>query len=407
MPTSCTGVVLSGGGALGAYEAGVLAGINEILEQKPDAPPLFDIFAGTSVGAINATFLAANADRGDHGVPQLLEHWRGLRMSRLRFITSDLSGWAKFLYQSINLAPVPPTDDTPDHSEAGSLEALIRELVPFEKLHRNVAAGKVRAAMVAAQHISSGRTHVFVELSPHMHYVPSSDPQRMTSFHALTPEHLLASSAVPFLFPVRQIGGGWYCDGAIKLNTPLVSAVRAGARRLLVITLGMLGLDPAPIDDEKPEPSPDSAGLISSLLASVVVDPVSEDLIALDRMNRLLKRLESRMDAEALMHFHDAVREVRGAPYRHVEALVFQASDELARLGAEHIDEIVRGGQYGWFAEWLLGPKAEAPPAAAAAVLSFLLFDGDFAGRLIELGRQEAHKRADEIKTFFEAPGEC
>ncbi|MCS6799331.1 MAG: patatin-like phospholipase family protein, partial [Myxococcota bacterium] len=158
------GLVLSGGGARGAYEVGVLAGLVEALGLRPTDRPPFRIFCGTSVGAINAAYLAAHADRGDLNVDGLVAHWSSLSLGEhLRLDPLGLfgvhprrSGWfgrrkeAELWGRSL-LDPRP-------------LDALVRRAVPWDRLHAHVATGLVDAFVVTALHVGTGRTHLFAEL---------------------------------------------------------------------------------------------------------------------------------------------------------------------------------------------------------------------------------------------------
>ena len=162
-----TGVVLSGGGARGAYEAGVIAGIVDILSDQGHRRSPFSIFTGTSVGAINATWLAAHADRPDMNVSGLLERWRSLelrehlRISPMRFLRPSRSG------ERLGRSFIDPR----------ALEELVQTQIPFRRLHDNVAKGVVQALVVAALNIASTRTTMFAEVAPGARFVPSTGDQ--------------------------------------------------------------------------------------------------------------------------------------------------------------------------------------------------------------------------------------
>jgi len=258
-----------------------------------------------------------------------------------------------------------------------------------------VASGRVESVIVTAQHVLSGWTHVFVESAPTATFVPSRDPRRVARRGLLGPEHVLASAAVPFLFPLRRIEQGWYCDGAFSYNTPLAPATRAGCDRLAVISLALLGLD-RPVGPA--EPRPDALQLLSRLLASVIAGGVDADLVALERVNAMVSLLEGSLSPDDLERFHGIVRTTRGLPYRRIETLIFRAAPELGALGADHLRELTHGRRYGRLVEWFFGG---GHGGAAAALLSFLLFEGDFADRLIAVGQRVARERASEIRAFF------
>jgi NTE family protein len=188
--------VLSGGGARGAYEAGVIAGIVEILAHQGRQRAPFSIFTGASVGAINATWLAAHADRPDMNVSGLLELWRSLdlrehlRISPMRFLRPSRSG------EQLGRSLMDPR----------ALEDLVRKQIPFGRLHDNVDKGVVQALVVAALNIASTKTTMFAEVAPTARFIPSRDPRRQGSLTRIECGHVLASAAIPLLFPARRIG---------------------------------------------------------------------------------------------------------------------------------------------------------------------------------------------------------
>ena len=214
-----TGLVLSGGGARGAYAVGVVQAIVEILGQTALDPAPFSIFSGTSVGSINAGFLAANAHLGDLAIGQLRKVWTGLEVNALlqaRGKTAGLrqlsTGW--FSNSLLDARP---------------LESLVRQHLSFEQLHQNVATGRVHAMMVAAFNIRTAQTTIFSELSACTETRPTRDPSRREHVCQLQVDHILGSSAMPFVFPACRIGDDYYCDGGLRFNTPISSAIWARA----------------------------------------------------------------------------------------------------------------------------------------------------------------------------------
>ncbi len=402
-----TGIVLSGGGARGAYEAGVVAGIVEVLSRTPREHAPFSIFTGTSVGAINAAYLAAHAERPDMHVEGLLEHWRALELGKhlsldpLRFLAAGrvrerLARWREGDDERFGRSLLDPK----------ALEALVEETIPYERLHDNVRAGVVRALVVAALEISTGRTTQFAELAPGATFAASQDPRRLYRPSEIEARHVLASAALPLLFPARRIGRHYYCDGGIRFNTPIAPAIRCGATRLVVISLLYPRASWAEADSPEAEGNvaayPSPIFLLGKVLDALLLDPVRYDLQVMERLNRLMTALEENLTPEEMTRVDEVLTKSRGAPYRRLETLVFAPSVDIGRMAHDHAERTKPRSVSGL----LVRRMADLRDQIEADLLSFILFDGDFADQLATLGRKDALDRADEIEAFFASPSE-
>lgn len=404
-----TGVVLSGGGARGAFEAGVMQGVMEVLGRLPRDPAPFSVYAGTSVGAINATYLAANAHRGDLGIDRLVRLWKDLRVQR--HLRIDVLG---FLGMNAPRLPFGRVRTTPKRRfghhflDPQELEKVVQGGVDWRVLHENVRHGRVHALIVAALHIGSGRTTMFVELAPDAEFRASRDPRRIARVEPITSDHVLGSAAIPMVFPARRVHNRYYCDGGIRFNTPIAPAIRAGANRLLIVSLLRQPEDATlPSEDDAGDPEdvgfPHPAFLIGKILNALLLDPVAYDVYVLERFNRLLEFLEETHSHEEMLRLNQTMIESRGHSYQRIEPLVFTPSEDIGQLAGRHLAE--RSG--GWDAAarlryWLLGWAGNAQSTWEADLASYILFDGGFAERLIDLGRRDALARADEIRDFFD-----
>jgi len=385
-----TAVVLAGGGARGAYEAGVVAGIVEILRDQGRERAPFSVFTGTSVGAINATWLAAHADRPDMNVGGLLEQWRSLelrehlRVSPMRFL------WPSRVGERLGRSFIDPR----------ALEALVQDRIPFGRLHDNVENGVVQALVVAALNIATAKTTMFAEVAPGARFVPSRDPRRLGSLTRIECGHVLASAAIPLVFPARRIGAEHYCDGGIRFNTPLAPAIRSGATRLVVVS----ALHREEADDDCGErrrrtaayPSP--LFILGKVLNALLLDPINYDLGVMRRFNRLWAVLEETLTADEMHRVRALLEETRGVSYRRLESLVFHPSQDIGDITTRHAKRLGAKSLPGV----LLALSARLRARFESDLLSFVLFDGDFAEELISLGRRDAEERADEIISFFE-----
>jgi NTE family protein len=389
-----TGIVLSGGGARGAYEAGVVLGLTQVL--KPSEPP-FDVLCGTSIGALNAAYLAAHAHLPDMNANGLVEQWRALDVSRhLRLDMRGVLGWKRDF--SLGQERQPSTVGR-SLLDTHALDEIVRDHVPWDSLHRNVSAGRVRSLVISALHIASGRTTLFAELAPGTTFTDSRDQRRVMRLGPIEPDHVLASAAIPLLFPARRIGDQYFCDGGLRFNTPIASAIRSGAERLVVISL--LSQENA-LTDRTPEGQRVLAYnspvfLIGKVLNALLLDPMRYDLQVLDRFNRLIEALEKVLPADELAAVQDVLQESRGLPYRKLKTLVFRPTLDVGRLARERASKL----QGSRFSSWLLARTAKLGALWESDLVSFILFDADFAQELIDLGRADALARSEEIRAFF------
>ncbi|MBZ0120292.1 MAG: patatin-like phospholipase family protein [Sandaracinaceae bacterium] len=395
---SSVGVVLSGGGARGAYEAGVLAGIFEVLglDARSAGPAPFDVFCGTSVGAINAAWLAAHCDRANAEIDGLLRNWLDLDVDKhLRVNPGGIVDLIKGL--SILLGRPSSSDAIPRSLlRIDALEALVRDAMPWERLQGNVRSGNVRALIVAALHIATGRTVLFADLAPGVSYAGSRDMRRVHKNARISADHVLASAAIPLIFPSRKIDGTHYCDGGLRFNTPIAPAIRAGADKLVVI----------PLLRERGEPSlaqqavadyPNPIFLIGKLLNALLLDPVLYDLQILERFNALFGALEGALTPEELSQVHDLLHQTRGMPYRRIETLVFRPTQDIGAMARDRAEELGNAK----LTARVISRASKLGHVWEADLLSFVLFDGVFAERLIELGRSDVVRRAGEVRRFF------
>lgn len=392
------GIVLSGGGARGAYEVGVLSGIVDVLGLGPDDPAPFNIFSGASVGAINAAWLAGHADRGDMHIDGLADCWRSLSLgTHLRLAPTGLLRsrgrvprlpWRKKLTNEASRFGPSLIDPEP-------LENLVEDNVPWDRLHANVDSGLVKALVITATDIASGNTTMFAELSSEANFRPS--PERHAVRARITSDHVLASAAIPMVFPARRIGDTPFCDGGVRFNTPIAPAIRNGADRVVVIPLlsGVRFLG----DNTEAYSSP--LFLLGKVLAALLLDPVERDLQVMGRFNTLFSMLEETLPPEAMAKVQDAIQAERGAPYHRVDAIAFRPSKDIGVTAHEFIDQSRLKGRASRLTELALRLAARSFGSVEADLFSFMLFDGNFADKLIAMGRQDVHQRADEVVSFF------
>jgi NTE family protein len=387
----------------GAYEVGVVAGIAEVMAGEGPRGPLFDVYAGTSVGAINAAYFAANSDEPGHGAARLAKLWASLKLADHAKVR-PFGLWPGSLKRRIErfTSAAPQGNSLLD---TRALEVVIRRAVQWERLHRNIASGRVHALMIAALHVASGRTTIFAEHAPGVQLQAARDARRTTVECRITADHVLASAAIPLLFAMRKVGDHYYCDGGLRFNTPIAPAIRAGAERLVVISvrhmqsIGEVDAEEAADRGEGQDVGP--VFLIGKLLNALLLDPVAYDLQMMERLNQMMEVLEEALPADQLERVQKVWIKHRGAPYRRLDTLIFTPSEDLGKKAGEYIRTRLDSSEIQSLARYFLERAATETPRGEADWASYMLFDGGFAHELIELGRKDAHAQAPLVKRFF------
>lgn len=395
------GLVLSGGGMRGAYEAGVIQGIVEVLGKSPKDSAPFQIVSGTSVGAINAVWVGAWAHRGDLHADGLRERWMDLELAT--HLRVNPRGVASILGGSRMRRALIDQFDSTEVSllEPGPFEHLVEREVPWGQLHRNVERREIEAVGVAALEVSTGRTIVFGEISDAVELETVEDPSRSFRAGEIRADHVLASAAIPLLFPAREINYELFCDGGLRLNTPIPPAIRTGADRIVVISVGNEGGYPNGEGDWARTARRANFGnpifIAGKALNALLVDPVHRELQVTRRINRMIEAMEGVLDDEQLAEVQEAVASTRGSPYRRVPTLSFTPSENVARLARKHMEAVEPQN----FSTRLLVRLAGSGGTLELDLLSFIFFDSGYGRELIELGRRDAHDKAKEIRGFF------
>jgi len=390
-------LVLSGGGARGAYEAGVLRYIREDLAGDLGGQVHFDIISGTSVGGIHACFVAGTSDIAPHQGRLLAERWESMVLEEVVHF-----GVKEFIRTPATLLG----SGTIEEIEKGQkrlggivntsmLERIVRRLIPWQRIARNNAEGCFESLSVTTTDIGSGKTVVFVESSKPL--PPwSQDPFVRAQKVRMTHEHALASAAIPIMFPAIAIGERFYCDGGLRQNTPLSPALRLGADKVLVVGLRH---KPAPLEvPEETTPFPGAAFLAGKVLNAFLLDHVDYDLDRLRRFNALVTAAKSVSDDEHRKMFDEVVTRSRGAPYRVVGECMLRPSVDLGAIAGDVARTGRFKGQGGGTGIRLLRRLASS---SEADLLSYILFDGNYAAELVRIGYEDARARHHDLCTFL------
>ena len=402
-----TALVLSGGGARGAYEAGVLRWLREALPVATGAQPRVDIVSGTSIGAINACFIAATAHAPERQAAILADVWLSLSLPDVfRWGALALSGLPRYAWRKIREHRARRLGwrfSDLVHPEA--LARMVRERIDWGRLHDNVAIGRLEALTVTATHLGTGRSVVFVETARPL--PPwGRDPLVEVRATRIGPDHALASGSIPLLFPPVRLDGGWYADGSLRQSTPLSPALRLGADRVLVVGLSHEAAVSPNAGSPEAEEEPSTVEQLGRLLSALLLDRVEVELDRLRRTNAVLDEGERAFGSGFAERVAVLTEHQMGVPLRRVRDLVLRPSVDLSAVAREHAGRAADALGSGTLAARLLRRAAEerAAPDGAADLASYLLFDREYAGEIMALGYQDAARRADDLAAFFAEP---
>ncbi|MNR79983.1 Patatin-like phospholipase [compost metagenome] len=384
--TKKIGLVLTGGGARAAYQVGVLESVSAILCEAGWAPEKnpYDIICGTSAGAINATALACHADDFCPGLKRVVHVWEnftaeqvyradslGVLRSGAKWLSLLSFGWLLRTWKAN--PPNSLLDNTP-------LVSLLNRMLNLPRLDEALLSGKLHALAVTASSYTAGKHMTFYQSEANIE--PWVRTQRVAIRSQIGVEHLLASAAIPLIFPATPIfcegRREYFGDGSMRQVAPISPAIHLGADKVLVVGAGRL-MEPA-IDQTSNAQYPNLAQIAGHALSSIFLDSIASDIERLNRINQTLSVLTDEQRAKT--------------PLRPIEMLTIAPSERLDTIASRHIGSLPRPVR-------MLLSGIGAAEVRGAALASYLLFEKSYTCELINLGRKDALAHKTEILTFF------
>ena len=383
-----TALVLMGGGARTAYQAGVLKALAAMLHRTTPETALsfpFQLMVGTSAGALNVTYLASQADQGLDALPKLASFWQTLRSEHVYRLDTPawartnklVAGWALSRQVQRHRALL---DNTP-------LVNTLHNAIDLMQLEANLNKGVLDGVAVTASSYTTGVHWTFCQTGAGHPGEPWGRPDRRADMQPITIEHLMASAAIPFLFrsvPLWVNGHKEYFgDGSMRQSSPLSPAIHLGAHKILAIGVGQpqrAGLV------RQGEDEPTAGTIAGHAMASVFNDTLQTDVEQAQRVSRTLQSLPPSLTA--------------ALPYQPVEVLSIQPSESMDELALRHVGTLPASTR-----DMLVGLGAlsttRGTVGSAAALASYLLFEPPFVRALISMGEFDANVRRDDLLAFF------
>jgi len=369
------GLVLPGGGARGAYQIGVLKGIAEILPARVNNP--FSVISGTSAGAINASVIASKADSFVDAIDLLNDIWGNFKTNRV-YKTDSLTMFKSSLHWLVAIVSGGILVKNPKSLLNNSpLRSLLMESINLDRIRSNIDDGNLEAFAITAAGYSSRKSITFFQSNKKN--ITWEKFRREGIESKIGTDHLMASVALPLIFPAVKIDNEFFGDGAMRHATPLSPAIRLGAEKLLIITTDNNKENPD--TNERDDPSIGEIGgyMLDALFSSGLLS----DLERLDRINQIIK------------HSNNGPINTASKQMKHLDYCVISPSKDINLIAEGHFSELP-------YSIKLLLRGLGLNNQGQSELLSFLLFESSFTQELIELGFQDAIEQKEQIKSIFQ-----
>ncbi len=406
-------LVLSGGGARGAYEAGILSYLREKI--WPDRHG-FAIHSGTSAGAINSCYLAASAHEPKVQGKRLRQVWEKLQSADIyrgdfaavtRFLMRATTYGASHLFGFVPLVKKWGNDVKPFQGllDTSPFIPFLKRTIAFEKIHKNIHEGFVDAIAIATTNAGSGKMELFIDKKESCVYTGAY----RVHMGPIEWPHPFASAAVPLIFPPVRIGAYFYVDGSIRQNTPMSPAVQLGADKILII-----GLTFKPSKEtsgkysfKEPNAYPSFTHLAGKLLNALFLDHIDYDLEQMTRINRVIEWSENLYGEKYLGDLNQMLKregiqgDIANRGLKKIEAHPLFPSEDFGQMATEKLLRLSRTKKKISPVERFFLKFLEVDPNADLDLLSYLLFDPEYLGSLIEIGYRDCRAHENELAKFL------
>lgn len=366
------GLVMTGGGARAAYQAGVVRAIYEITGQKER---LFEVIAGNSAGAINATYYASHAENWDIATLNLVDLWKRIKPENVYDVrVRSLSEMgAKWLGGTVFGGLTREGSHANHLLDTKPLRRLIRRESDFSHIKQNIDSGYLHGLSLSTTNYTTGSSVIFYQGHESIEEWARSD--RFAVRCGLNEDHLMASAAIPFFFPPVRIGESYYGDGCIRQTTPLSPAIHLGADKIIAIGVRF----PHPKEKMKemafcPAPNPTLGQITGVMLNAIFLDSLEGDVERLQKINRLSGGMRT--------------------DQKHIPILMLRPSKDLGKLAKnlpERLPPLLR---------YLL-KGIGVSDVEGSDLMSYLAFDESYTGPLIELGYEDTLRQKEQIQEFI------
>ncbi len=402
---SSLALVLSGGGARGAYEVGVIHYIRTMLPQSV-RHRRFPIQCGSSVGAINTCFMASSAHDLDYQGKQIVSLWRELKTENIYL--RDLSALSRLLAKSTvgilkNLFRPDFFKERHGKRHFASLFDTkpflphLTKIIDWRRLHQNVREGLVDSISLVATRMRTGMPEIFLQKGGKS----SSKGDYVVHNVNLGPEYAMASAAIPLVFPSIAIGNYHYVDGSVRLNTPLSPAIHLGAQKILAISLHSREKN-KPMEHACPETKcPPSLGEhLGKLFNAFFIDRLNYDIDQLERINCLIEASEKIYGTDYLLQLNKVLGSEH--PLNKIDLLEIGPTQSLSSIFAEWYQRSSSKNLTLTSLEKLLMRILDIEPALSLDLMSYLTFEKGYLDRVIEIGFEDARAHHDQLIRFLE-----
>ncbi len=406
-------LVLSGGGARGAYEAGVLHHLRNKI--WPDQHG-FSIHSGASAGAINTCYMAANAHNPKAQRENIKKLWENLRSPHI--YKGDFKAVASFVLRSATYAtthllglrsfikkwtePVTPFRGLLDTEP---FIPFLKKTISFDRIHQNIQEGPLDAVSIATTNAGSGRLELFIDKKDSVVYTGAY----RIHIEPIDWRHAMASAAVPIIFPPVRVDHHFYVDGSIRLNTPMSPAIQLGADKVLILGVKYKGSleSSSRFAFTEPNAYPSFTNMLGRLMNALFLDHIDYDVEQMTRINRVIEWSEKVYGAKYLDTLNAMLKQegiegdIANRGLKKLDSFSFFPSEDIGKIACERLLELSKHKEKLTQVERFFLKFLEVDPNADLSLLSYLMFEKEYLGRLIEIGMKDCRQREAELGRFL------